>query len=216
MKKPLLFVILTLVVAVWVSAMACVATGALTSPSLLSLVGPYVCPPGTEMQVEQMRQSYHEPGETSVFVRCVGDGVEQEVTLKAGLALWVLFLAPSVPVAGLLTLAGWLFVRWRQRAVLAQAGPQMGGQAVGAVIVDGQSYTSVDAMPPHVREAYGKAMSVLGDADGDGVPDVLQGLVQGQTGGEMQRLIELKRMLDAELITAAEYETKKNEILSDL
>jgi hypothetical protein len=116
----------------------------------------------------------------------------------------------------LLTLVGWLFVRWRRRAVQAQASAPMSGQTIGAVIVDGQSYTSVDEMPPHVREAYGKAMSALGDADGDGVPDVLEGLVQGQTGGAMQRLNELKQMLDAGLITDVEYEAKKNEILSEL
>ena len=119
-------------------------------------------------------------------------------------------------MAAILTLGGWLLFRWRQRAALAQAGSQLSGQTVGAVIVDGQSYTSVDDMPPHVREAYGKAMSALGDADGDGVPDVFHGLVQGQTGGGMQRLNELKQMLDAGLISSQEYEAKKNEILSQL
>ena len=113
------------------------------------------------------------------------------MTLQAGLVLWVIFFLPSLPVAAILTLGGWLLFRWRRRAVQAQAAAQVDGQTVGAVVYEGQSYTNVDDMPPHVREAYGKAMTALGDADGDGIPDILQGGAQvidlrqqRQEGGE--------------------------------
>jgi hypothetical protein len=223
MKKALLFVILMLVVAVWLSAMVCVVTGAELSPKWLALAEPYVCPPGTKIQVEQMRQSYHEPGETSLSISCIGDGIDQDVTIEAGLALWVVFFLLSVPVAALLTLGGWLLFRWRRRAVQAQMAVQVSGQTVSAVVHEGQSYTNVDDMPPHVREAYEKAMTAFSDADGDGIPDILQGGAQvidlrkqRQEGGGVQRLKELKEMLDAGLITLEEYEAKKNEILTEL
>ena len=223
LKKALLFTILVLVVAVWLSAMVCVATGAEVSPKWLALTEPYVCPPGTRIQAEQTRQSYHEPGETSLSISCIGDGIDQDVTIEAGLALWVAFFLPSVPVAALLILGGWLLFRWRRHAVQPQAPVQVSGQAVGAVVYEGQSYTNVDDMPPHVREGYGKAMAALSDADGDGIPDILQGGAQvidlrqqRQEGGGVQRLKELKEMLDAGLITLEEYEAKKNEILAEL
>ena len=223
MKKGLLFVILVLVVAIWLSGMVCVVTGAETSPKWLALTEPYVCSPGTKIQVEQTHQSYHEPGETSLSISCIGDGIDQDVTIEAGLALWVVFFLLTVPVASLLVLGGWLLFRRRRRAVQAQAAVQVSGQTVGAVVYEGQSYTNVDNMPPHVREAYGKAMAALGDADGDGIPDIFQGGAQvidlrqqRQEGGGVQRLKELKEMLDAGLITLDEYEAKKNEILTEL
>jgi hypothetical protein len=214
MKKALLFITLMLVVAVWLSAMVCVLMGAEVSPQWLSLVEPFVCPPGTEIQVAQTRQSYHEPGESSVKVSCVGESIDQDVTIESGLALWVIFFLPSLPVAAILVFVGWLLFRMRRRAVLEQASAPVNEQVIGTVIVDGQSYASVDDMPAHVQEAYRKAVSALGDANGDGVPDILQG--QMQTGAGMQRLNQLKQMLDAGLITLNEYEEKKAEILSRL
>lgn len=47
-------------------------------------------------------------------------------------------------------------------------------------IVNGQSYNSLDEMPPDVRHAYEQAMSLLGDEDKDGIPDILEG--QGALG----------------------------------
>lgn len=46
--------------------------------------------------------------------------------------------------------------------------------------VNGQSYDSLEEMPPDVRHAYEQAMSLLGDEDKDGIPDILEG--QGALG----------------------------------
>jgi hypothetical protein len=43
------------------------------------------------------------------------------------------------------------------------------------ILVNGQSYDSPDDMPPNVRDAYLKAMEVLHDSDGNGIPDFLEG-----------------------------------------
>jgi hypothetical protein len=45
----------------------------------------------------------------------------------------------------------------------------------------GQMYESLEAMPPEAREAYQKAMALLADQNGNGVPDLLDGLLQGQS-----------------------------------
>lgn len=44
------------------------------------------------------------------------------------------------------------------------------------ITVNGREYASVADMPPEVRQQYERAMSVLADKDGNGVPDVLEGL----------------------------------------
>src|SRR5438094_6639249 len=43
------------------------------------------------------------------------------------------------------------------------------------ITINGQSYDSVDQMPPEVRKQYETAMSMLADRDGNGIPDVLEG-----------------------------------------
>ncbi len=48
---------------------------------------------------------------------------------------------------------------------------------VSKIVVDGREYGSPDDMPPDVRRVYEQVMGRLGDADRDGVPDLLQPLV---------------------------------------
>jgi len=45
------------------------------------------------------------------------------------------------------------------------------------ITFNGKTYRSVDEMPPAVRKAYEKIISIVGDADRDGLPDILQGQV---------------------------------------
>jgi hypothetical protein len=45
------------------------------------------------------------------------------------------------------------------------------------IIVNGKMYTSVDEMPPEIRQAYEQAMSVLADKNQNGVPDILEGVM---------------------------------------
>ena len=59
-------------------------------------------------------------------------------------------------------------------------------QAGGVHIVhDGQVYNSVDQLPPELQQKYQAAMARLGDANRDGVPDVLAGVMGGQAFSQM-------------------------------
>ncbi len=44
------------------------------------------------------------------------------------------------------------------------------------IIVDGKTYHSVEEMPPEIRQKYELAMRALGDANGNQIPDVLEGM----------------------------------------
>lgn len=43
------------------------------------------------------------------------------------------------------------------------------------IVINGQSYERVEDMPPEIRDVYERAMSMLSDADRNGVPDILEG-----------------------------------------
>jgi hypothetical protein len=47
------------------------------------------------------------------------------------------------------------------------------------ILFNGREYTSPAEMPPDVRGAYDRAMALLADADGNGVPDLLEGPAGG-------------------------------------
>lgn len=110
-----------------------------------------------------------------------------------------------------------------------EGAPQPGQVTTGATsfqsfTINGKSYNSLDELPPDQRKAYEQAMSVFADKNGDGMPDIFQqagaqvfDLRGGSaTTGSAQRLAELKQMLDQGLITPAEYERKRVEILNQL
>jgi hypothetical protein len=46
---------------------------------------------------------------------------------------------------------------------------------------NGKTYNSLDEMPPEVRAAYQQAMALLADQNGNGMPDFVDGLMQGQS-----------------------------------
>ncbi len=45
------------------------------------------------------------------------------------------------------------------------------------IVVNGKSYSSLDEMPPEVRQEYEQAMGMLADKDQDGLPDVFEGML---------------------------------------
>jgi len=68
--------------------------------------------------------------------------------------------------------------------ILEGGGSPVNAQVTGSINVvhDGKVYTRVEDMPPDVRQKYEKAMSLLGDANQNGVPDILEsaGLINAQ------------------------------------
>ena len=122
-----------------------------------------------------------------------------------------------------------------KKVAIEGIGPRVGSGAAasptvmmsaGTVNYQGKAYTSVDDLPPEARAKYEKAMSALADKDGNGIPDILEGVLgnisvvqAGQSTGvprtdPAEKLRKLEEMLDESLITRQEYEAKKAEILS--
>jgi hypothetical protein len=48
------------------------------------------------------------------------------------------------------------------------------------IIFNGQEYDSPEAMPPEVRKLYDMAAGMFADKDGDGAPDIFEGMLSGQ------------------------------------
>lgn len=103
--------------------------------------------------------------------------------------------------------------------------PPIYGQTLAQVVVNGQTLSRTEGLPPEARQAVSRAMSLLADADGNGVPDAFEGRPAARasepssapttsTSDPVKALTDLKAMLDAGLVTPAEYEAKKAEILA--
>ena len=52
------------------------------------------------------------------------------------------------------------------------------GQSMGkprlTIEINGQAYDSIEQMPPAIREEYLRLVAKMGDADGNGIPDVVE------------------------------------------
>jgi hypothetical protein len=217
------------------------AAGGAVYPELHRLGAPLAC--DGEFVIESRR--YSSPGRVGVrqniYCRNPATGVRAEITLRAIFVSFLVFSALTFAAITLLTLAFILVVRALSARVGAQpafsprAGPASGLDALlpdpvfpppgthsvraRRIIFNGREYASPEEMPREAREAYEAALGVFADNDGDGVPDMFEGLTrqQSQTQGDAaRRLAELKGLFDAGLINAAEYEAKKAEILRSL
>ncbi|MDP9177679.1 MAG: SHOCT domain-containing protein [Gemmatimonadota bacterium] len=99
--------------------------------------------------------------------------------------------------------------------------------ALGApsrIVINGNTYSSVDEMPPEVRAQYEQAMRVALDATNrDGILDFARSArARNRIAGASApsdpatRMKQLEEMRDSGLITEDEYETKRAQILEAL
>lgn len=96
------------------------------------------------------------------------------------------------------------------------AAASLGGVRVNKAqiyLVNGNTYEHEENLPPEARAALRQAADLLGDQDGDGIPDVLAGTAMRSPADS---LTELQRMRDAGLVSQDEYEAKRHEILGRL
>lgn len=100
-----------------------------------------------------------------------------------------------------------------RRQTDAEGPPQVFSAQV--YVIDGKQYTSPDEMPPELRAKFERLQQVFSDENRDGMPDILEQLSDSlqPEGGNVARLRELKTMHEQGLISAAEYEAKRAEIL---
>lgn len=75
------------------------------------------------------------------------------------------------------------------------------------ILIAGKEYSSIEEVPPELRDTYQQMLQVLGDNDGDGLPDIFQGNIfnlnrekLAQLKGVVQKLkanpLEIKAALD--------------------
>jgi hypothetical protein len=50
---------------------------------------------------------------------------------------------------------------------------------------NGKTYNSIEEMPPEARQAYEQALALLADQNANGLPDFVDGLMQGQSPEEV-------------------------------
>jgi hypothetical protein len=77
-----------------------------------------------------------------------------------------------------------------------------------SITVNGQTYSSIEEMPPEVRRQYEFAMGLLADKDGNGIPDVLEGRdvpVQADSGNLINSSFVTKVMASTIKVNGQEY-----------
>jgi len=218
-----------LVSSLFTGLMIASAGGAIHTP-LYRVAAPFAC--DGEFTVESQRYSY-KPGQSGVehkiYCRDKATGARTEITFYAIFIAFLIYSGLTFVVFLAVTLVLIFPLRALARRAETAVGPvNLPGMILGTpratgkparIIVNGQEYAGPEEMPAETRSAYEGAMGVFADADGDGVPDLFEGVgvkAQAPPGDAAARLTKLKSLLEAGLITTQEYEAKKAEILSEL
>ncbi|MFL5381927.1 MAG: ribosomal protein L7/L12 [Longimicrobiaceae bacterium] len=194
--------------------------GAAVFPSTLRWGAWAACPEGTSAAPERFRASYSRPGESQVRLLCAGpDGQAEDHTGMAIVGLWAMY---TVGLAVLFSLLG------------LRAGTRSGTTATVPAVraaVPPEAETKARALLEHGQKIH--AIKVVRDATGMGLKEAkewVEALAHRQPASSApaaltpsqesrtreERLVELERLFDANLITADEYEAKKAEILAEL
>jgi hypothetical protein len=193
-----LFWFFTLPASLFVGLMIASA-GTAIYPPVTALGTPFVCD-GT-VDIQSHGASYR-PGEYTVTreIYCVGDDgkTREDITLKAMFASFLVYSALAFALLGLVVVP---LLRRPFGRMLAPFRTQSSGPAHGAP-------GNLDDILAQVSDAMAR-----GDAR-----VVVRNMTFGQAGASdpAERLAQLKRLRDDGLITAADYEAKKAEILSGL
>jgi hypothetical protein len=195
--------------------------GAAVFPSTLRWGAWAACPAGTEPAPERFRASYSRPGETQVALRCFApDGADRgDHTLAAIGGLFAMYTVGLTVLFSLLGLrAGTRTGALPEPAAPRSVPPEVEAKARALVERD-QKITAIKV----VREATGMGLKEAEDwvEALPGRPPTTSALPVTPTPPpesrtREERLSELKRLLDANLITQGEFEAKKAEILAEL
>jgi hypothetical protein len=211
--------LLRLGVAAFVAVMLA-GPGAAVFPSTLRWAAWIACPAGSTPAPRTFHASYHRPGERGVAFHCVApDGTEHERTLAAMGGLWLMYFLGISVLLSLLALR-----RGRDAEPHATSStvpsprpvpPEVEAKA-RELVARGQTISAIKV----VREASKMGLKEAKDWV-EALPlrpprTAAESPRTAATDSPTGRLAELKRMLDAGLITADEFEAKKAEILAEL
>ena len=78
-------------------------------PDIVRITERFVCPAGTEMEVDVLHHQPDQPWARQIVVTCKRWGKTEWANAKALLSLWFLFLVASLPVAAVVVV---LVSRW--------------------------------------------------------------------------------------------------------
>ena len=78
-------------------------------PDIVRITERFVCPAGSEMEVDIVHYDPQQPRAREIVVTCRGRGKTEYVNAKALLSLWFIFFVASLPVA---TVVVMLASRW--------------------------------------------------------------------------------------------------------
>jgi len=82
------------------------------------------------------------------------------------------------------------------------------------ITVNGREYASIDEMPPDVREQYRRAMNLLADRDGNGVPDILErGGVNVTSDG---RAVNVSSVVSSRIVVNGQEYTRWDDVPADV
>lgn len=193
------------------------SAGVAVHPPIAFIATPLVC--SGEVEVESQNYSYR-PGQSGVTrtIWCTtsaaagGKPAREDITLKAMGAAFIVYSAIAFVLLQLL----WMMMRPRVTGLFrvpgrsAAAGEGFGGGGLGGAGVDLPSILAQVAESVKSGEAKVTVRNMAFDLRDDGGP----GDAEGEDPAE--RLERLKRLYDQGLITAAEYQAKRSEILAGL
>ena len=203
-RRIVLFVVVP--VSLFVGTMIATAGTALWPP-ITALATPLICP--GEVEYESQYWSYR-PGQQGVSssIYCVEGQARADITTSAIGVSFLVYSAIAFAVLGLCTLA----MRRRFRRA-GEAPDLLGGFGIDGPAQGPESPIDVGSILALVSEAVerGNARVVVRNMTvGD------PATAQPEDTDPVERLAQLKLLLDQGLISAEDYEAKKAEILSDL
>jgi hypothetical protein len=193
--------------------------GAAVFPSTLRWGAWAACPEGTEPAPERFRASYSRPGESQVRLLCTApDGRAEEHTGMAIVGLFAMYTAGLTVLFSLLGLrAGTRSGTLPEPATPRSVPPEVETKA-RALLERDQKIHAIkivrEATGMGLKEAKDWVEALPGRPPATSATTIVTPSAEPRTREE--RLSELKRLLDAGLITADEYEAKKAEILAEL
>lgn len=203
--------------------------------STFGLVERFICPEGSHLEYLSIKRSYHEPGESEPFLKCVSEnGTETDVLGKGIFAVILLFyifafFLAFIPCLFVALFVPDLLINWvKGKKIRINRGNKTSKEILltsifadkdkdgkpdifqmknhTKIYFNGREYNSIGEMPENVREKYNKIMSNIN----------FNNLNKSNSTDISFKLTELKKLLDKGLITQEDYNRKKSEILSGM